>query len=149
MNLKIVKLERKHLIDCNEIDKLSFSSPWSPKEFEKELDNAIAHYFVAEIEGRAVGYGGYWWTFDEAQITNIAVHPEFRKKGIAQANLERMIEEVNDGFVKSLTLEVRKSNIAAQNLYAKMGFVQVGLRPKYYERTEDAVLMTKEIEYID
>ena len=69
--------------------------------------------------------------------------------GIAQAILKRMIEEVNDGFVKSLTLEVRKSNIAAQNLYAKMGFVQVGLRPKYYERTEDAVLMTKEIEYID
>ena len=148
MDVKIVKLERKHLSDCNEIDRLSFSSPWSPKEFEKELDNAIAHYFVAEVNDRAVGYGGYWWTFDEAQITNIAVHPDFRKMGIGQAILKRMIEDVNDGFVKTLTLEVRKSNIAAQNLYKKLGFVQVGLRPKYYERTEDAVLVTKEIEYI-
>jgi ribosomal-protein-alanine N-acetyltransferase len=149
IEIKIVPLNEKHLSDCNIIDSLSFESPWSPKEFERELSNAVAHYFVAEHNGKAIGYGGYWWVFDEAQITNIAVHPDYRQKGVAQAILDKMVNSVNDGFVKTMTLEVRKSNLPAQNLYKKNGFKEVGIRPKYYNHTEDAVLMTKEIESID
>ena len=149
IEIKIVPLNEKHLSDCNIIDSLSFVSPWSPKEFERELSNAVAHYFVAEYNGKAIGYGGYWWVFDEAQITNIAVHPDYRQKGVAQAILDEMVNSVNDGFVKTMTLEVRKSNIPAQNLYKKNGFKEVGVRAKYYNHTEDAVLMTKEIESID
>lgn len=145
MDIKIVKLEEKHLPDLKGIDALSFSSPWSPEEFKKELTNAIAHYFVAECDGKAVGYGGYWWTFDEAQITNIAVHPSFRRLGIAQKIIDAMVNSCDDGFVKTITLEVRESNMPARTLYEKMGFKIVGKRPKYYDRTEDAVLMTKEI----
>lgn len=145
MEIKIVKLSENHLPDLNEIDRLSFSSPWSPEEFKRELTNAIAHYFVAECEGKAIGYGGYWWTFDEAQITNIAVHPSFRRLGVAEKIIDEMVKSCDDGFVKTITLEVRESNIPARSLYEKKGFKIVGKRPKYYDHTEDAVLMTKEI----
>ena len=148
MNYEIVPMTEEHVTGIKNIDDLCFESPWSLKAFESELENPIAFYFVAVLDGQVIGYAGYWWTFGEAQITNIAVHPDFRKKGIASALMDKMIENCIDTDVYSITLEVRVSNNAAISMYEKYGFERVGLRPKYYSDKEDALLMTKELEQI-
>ena len=148
MNYEIVPMTKEHISGIKNVDDLCFESPWSLKSFESELDNPIAFYFVAISEGEVIGYCGYWWTFGEGQITNIAVHPSFRQKGIASALMDKMIEHCMDTDVYSLTLEVRVSNNAAISMYEKYGFERVGLRPKYYSDKEDALLMTKEIEQV-
>ena len=148
MDYKIVPMTEKHVAGIKEIDDLCFESPWSLKSFESELTNPLAVYFVAISEEKVIGYGGYWWVFDEGQITNIAVHPDFRQKGVASSLIEEMVKKCSVTDVYSLTLEVRKSNNPAISLYEKYGFKRVGLRPKYYDNKEDAVLMTKEIEQV-
>lgn len=148
MNYEIVPMMEEHVKGIKKVDDLCFESPWSLKSFESELTNPIAFYFVAVSEGEVIGYAGYWWTFGEAQITNIAVNPSFRKKGIASALMDKMIAHCIDTDVYSITLEVRVSNNAAINMYEKYGFERVGLRPKYYSDKEDALLMTKEIEKV-
>lgn len=148
MDYKIVPMTEQHVAGIKKIDDLCFESPWSLKSFESELTNPLAVYFVALLNDEVIGYCGYWWIFDEGQITNIAVHPKFRKKGIASALMDKMVEKCSVTDVYSLTLEVRKSNQAAISLYEKYGFERVGLRPKYYDNKEDAVLMTKEIEQV-
>lgn len=146
MKFKIVPMLEEHVGGIKKIDDLCFESPWSLKSFESELTNPLAVYFVALCDEEVVGYCGYWWVFDEGQITNIAVHPDFRRNKIASALIEKMVEKCSKTDVYSLTLEVRKSNAPAISLYEKYGFKRVGLRPKYYDNKEDAVLMTKEIE---
>ncbi len=148
MDYKIVPMTEQHVAGIKKIDDLCFESPWSLKSFESELTNPLAVYFVALLNDEVIGYCGYWWIFDEGQITNIAVHPKFRQKGIASALMDKMVEKCSVTDVYSLTLEVRKSNQAAISLYEKYGFERVGLRPKYYDNKEDAVLMTKEIEQV-
>ena len=145
MKYKIIPMERMHLEGIKAIDDLCFETPWSLKSFETEFENPLAVYFVALDAQRVIGYCGYWWIFDEGQITNIAVHPDYRGKGIAQSLLETMIEKCARTDVSTLTLEVRESNRSARHIYEKYGFLQVGLRPKYYGNKEDAVLMTKQI----
>lgn len=148
MEYKIIPMTEEHVIGIKKVDDLCFESPWSLKSFESELTNPIAFYFVAVSDGEVIGYCGYWWTFGEAQITNVAVHPEFRQKGIASALMDEMIKHCIDMDVFSITLEVRVSNNPAISMYEKYGFERVGLRPKYYDNKEDALLMTKEIEKI-
>lgn len=148
MKYKIVPMEKEHVLGIKEIDDLCFESPWSLKSFESEFSNPLAVYFVALKDDKVIGYCGYWWVFDEGQITNIAVHPDFRKMGIASALMDEMVKKCSVTDVYSLTLEVRVSNNAAISLYEKYGFKRVGLRPKYYDNKEDAVLMTKEIKQV-
>lgn len=138
--MKIVKLEEKHLDDLAEIDAVSHA-PWTKESFKSELTNGVARYSVMEDNGRAVGYIGYWWSFFEVQITFIAVHPDYRQQGIAQKLVSHIYEELKEMGVETIQLEVRKSNIPAISLYKKCGFVEVGVRPKYYGGKEDAVLM--------
>lgn len=142
---EIVPLTENHIDGIDEIDKLCFDSPWSRESFKKEIDNPIAFYFVAQNEGQVLGYGGMWWSFDTCEITNIAVHPNFRRHGIGKNVLLKLIDECKELEVKYLNLEVRKSNESARSLYIKSGFMEVGLRKGYYSNGEDAVLMTKEI----
>ncbi len=147
--IEIVKMERCHLDAIDEIDKTCFSNPWSMKSLETELENPIANYFVALCDGKVAGYGGYWWVFFEGEITNIAVHEKFRRKGIASKILEAMIDKCIETDTSAIHLEVRVSNESAISLYKKFGFKEDGIRPKYYDNKEDALLMTKEIEKID
>ena len=148
MEYKIVPMTKEHVAGIKKVDDLCFESPWSLKAFESELENPIAFYFVAISEEKVIGYCGYWWTFGEAQITNVAVAPEYRQKGIASALMDEMINHCREMDVYSVTLEVRVSNNAAISMYEKYGFERVGLRPKYYDGKEDALLMTKDIEKV-
>ena len=148
MDYKIIPMTAEHIAGIKKVDDSCFESPWSLKAFESELENPIAFYFVAVKDDEVIGYCGYWWTFGEAQITNVAVSPEYRQKGIASALMDEMINHCREMDVFSITLEVRVSNNAAISMYEKYGFERVGLRPKYYNNKEDALLMTKEIEKI-
>ncbi|MBM7583096.1 ribosomal-protein-alanine N-acetyltransferase [Caldicoprobacter guelmensis] len=126
-----------------EIEKMCFSVPWSRQSFVLEVEkNKCARYVVAEQDGNVLGYAGMWLIVDEAHVTNIAVHPLFRRKGIGQALLKALMMEAYRMGIDKMTLEVRASNIAAQSLYKKLGFVEVGVRKGYYsDNDEDAVIM--------
>lgn len=127
------------------ISTLSFPSPWSLESIEKELEsNDAAKYVTAKIDNQIIGYGGIWIILDEAHITNIAVHPEYRGIGVGDEIMEALIEICKIHHVSGMTLEVRKSNLRAQNLYRKYGFIEEGIRKKYYaDNQEDAVIMWK------
>ncbi|NLN42172.1 MAG: ribosomal protein S18-alanine N-acetyltransferase [Clostridiales bacterium] len=125
------------------IEKLCFSTPWSREAFRAEIErNHCARYVVAELEGKVIGYGGMWIILDEAHITNIAVHPDYRGKGVGEALMKALIGTASRLRVDGMTLEVRVSNVIAQNLYKKLGFVSVGVRKGYYgDNGEDALIM--------
>ncbi len=129
-----------------EIEHVSFATPWSRDSFVYELlENQRAVYLVARNEmKRVVGYIGMWVVFDEGHITNLATHPVFRRQGIGRALLDKLTEVSQTHGVKYLTLEVRRSNVSAQELYQKTGFVHMGVRRRYYlDNNEDAFIMWK------
>lgn len=126
------------------ITALSFKVAWSVDSFNNELTNKFARYVIAKCNGKVIGYGGMWLIMDEAHITNIAVHPEFRRTGAASLILKNMVNICKSESVTSMTLEVRDSNIGAQKLYKNFGFISEGIRPKYYgDNKEDAIIMWK------
>ncbi len=131
-----------------EVEKNSFSTPWSKEAFNLEITkNILARYLVAELEDKIVGYGGLWLIVDEGHITNIAVDEGHRNKGIGSLLLEGLIKICKEWNSKSMTLEVRESNEEAKNLYKKYGFKEYGIRPGYYaDDNEDAIIMWKKIE---
>lgn len=129
-----------------EIEKKCFSLPWSRESFESELLNEHAYYECAEENGNIIGYMGMWKILDECHITNVAVLPEHRNKGIATMLIDKMIGVCKCSEIENMTLEVRESNLPAINLYKKFGFFSVGKRPKYYQRPlEDAIIMWKKV----
>ncbi|MEN2984379.1 MAG: ribosomal protein S18-alanine N-acetyltransferase [Dictyoglomaceae bacterium] len=144
--INIRNMTEKDIDEVYEINRLSFSSPWSKESFEREIfSNKIANYFVAEKENKIVGYIGFWQIFREAQITTIAVHPDFRGKGIGEALLDYVIDLCRKNSIEAIVLEVRVSNTIAQNLYFKKGFKKIGIRKWYYRDGEDAVIMVKKL----
>lgn len=142
-NLVIRQAEIKDIDPIVILDELCFSVPWSRESIAREIvDNQLAFYIVAVIEDRVVGYAGLWAIVDEGHITNVAVHPDFRKKGIGEALVKVILDNSINNGLKSHTLEVRFSNEAAIGLYEKMGFQAAGIRKKYYEDNgEDAIIM--------
>lgn len=144
INIVIKPIEDDHIDGILTISLLSFPITWSKDSFEKELDNKFARYVVAVKDNIVVGYGGMWIIVDEAHITNIAVHPEFRNYGIGSMLVEALIDIAKLENVCAMTLEVRKSNSIAKNLYSKYGFIEEGIRKGYYEDNhEDAIIMWK------
>ncbi len=129
------------------IENLSFASPWSRRSFLYELtENKRAVYLVAELGGRIAGYIGMWVICDEGHITNLAVHPDFRRQGVGSRLLEELIVAAVARGVARMTLEVRVSNLGAQQLYANYGFETVGTRRRYYrDNNEDALIMWKTV----
>lgn len=128
------------------ISNACFSMPWSIESIEGEINNPLAKYIVARDEDSnlVVGFVGIWIVVGEGSITNIAVHPDYRKQGIGAKLLESLINLCTHLDCSLINLEVRASNYPAQNLYEKYGFVVDGLRKGYYEDSkEDAILMTK------
>jgi ribosomal-protein-alanine N-acetyltransferase len=132
--------------DVMVVEKLSFSIPWSKQAFLEEVtNNKNARYIIAKVNGITVGYAGLWKVFDEGHITNVAVHPEYRRSGVVFVLIEGLIEMAIKEDIARMTLEVRTSNIAAQNLYLKFGFKVEGFRKEYYaDNKEDAIIMWKE-----
>lgn len=126
-----------------DIETLSFPTPWTEAAFHHELkNNPFAHYTVAAQKDRVIGYCGVWLIVDEAHVTNIAVHPQFRGVQIGEQLLTYVMALVKLNGADKMTLEVRPSNTAALNLYEKLGFVHEGTRPRYYpDNYEDAWIM--------
>lgn len=126
------------------IDRCAFTLPWSENAYRRELqDNEHAHYWVADLAGQVVAYAGWWLMVDEAHLMTIATHPDWRRRGLAETLLVRIMDEACAHHALSITLEVRVSNTAAQALYARHGFVLVGRRKRYYrDNHEDALLLT-------
>lgn len=135
-------MEEKHVLDVYEVESLSFSYPWSIASLKRELTHEFSHYYVALLGDEVVGYCGLWMILDEGHITNIAVHPSYRRQGIGQLLMDHLLKVANENNLSGLTLEVRLSNFAAQTLYSKNGFVIEGIRKNYYVDTkEDALVM--------
>ncbi|MBO5244740.1 MAG: ribosomal protein S18-alanine N-acetyltransferase [Selenomonadales bacterium] len=130
-----------------EIEQASFSVPWSRDSFEREInENALAHYFVAEVDGRVIGYAGMWLIWDSANVTNVAVLGEYRGYGIGTALVKKMADVVKESGAQTLMLEVRRSNERAQSVYRNLGFTVCGVRKGYYEdNREDAILMDLDV----
>lgn len=126
------------------LDEICFTVPWRREDFEKELTgNHLALYIVAEDNGQVVGYAGLWCIVDEGHITNVAVHPDYRKEGLGWKLVNTMLINASEKFgTKNFTLEVRVSNMPAIKLYRSFGFAEVGRRRKYYsDNKEDAAIM--------
>jgi ribosomal-protein-alanine N-acetyltransferase len=145
----MVRVEPMALADLDavqEIERRSFRTPWPSHAYRTELEtNRLAHYLVARIAGRVVGYGGMWVMVDEAHITTFAVDPDFRRHGIGERLLLALLDLARARNAREATLEVRLSNLPARRLYEKYGFRPVGLRPRYYsDDNEDALIMTTE-----
>jgi ribosomal-protein-alanine N-acetyltransferase len=141
-----MEIRRMRLEDVDhilEVEKQSFTTPWSREAFQNELtQNHFAHYVVVEMDGEIIGYCGMWMIVDEAHITNIALLPEYRGRGMGETLLRGMMQAAKTYGAKKMTLEVRVSNVAAQKLYEKLGFEQQGVRPNYYtDNMEDAYIM--------
>ena len=145
-NLIINKMLIKDIEEVVLIEKLCFSLPWTRDSFLNELhSNKHAHYHIIRQKDRIVGYAGLWKVLDEGHITNIAVHPETRRMGVGSKLLEHIVKFSVEQEIFSLTLEVRKSNIPALELYKKFEFKEAGIRKAYYsDNNEDAVIMWKE-----
>lgn len=129
-----------------ELDRLSFSLPWPERSFRFEVtNNPNSRCWVAESDGRIVGALVAWLLVDELHIATLATHPDFRRQGVAQALLTHVLKLAAQEGALSSFLEVRASNEAAQGLYRKFGYEEVGRRPRYYkDNNEDAILMTLE-----
>ena len=140
-------LRPQHIDDMERIEVECFSVPWSREALEDELDNPYARYVVCtDTDGNVVGYIGSRIVLDSADITNVAVRPQYRRRGIGYDLVTRMLEQMTALGVTSVLLEVRESNLPAQNCYARAGFAVVGRRKNYYELPkEDALLMGREL----
>lgn len=136
--------------DVEEVVKLEALSygehHWSKESFYNELENNLAHYYCAIDENNSLmGYAGCWHIFEEAHITTLSVHPDHRKKGVAQTLMFSIIDDCYKNKVKYITLEVRESNVPAISLYEKNGFKSIGTRKNYYQdNNENALIMFTE-----
>ena len=143
MHINIMKIEKfalQYLDDVANIEKVCFAHPWSRQDLKNQLDLDTSHFVVAVVDGVAVGYMGLQIFSGEGYVTNVAVLPEYRQRGIAKALIGAALK--ND--MRFITLEVRESNTSAIRLYEKAGFENAGIRPKFYSNpNENAIIMTK------
>ena len=144
--VRIVPMNADHLDEVAELERICFSAPWSRNMLAEELDNALSAFLVAlDGDGKVVGYAGLQVILDEGYITNVAVRPEWRRRGVAGKLLQVFLDFAQANKLAFLTLEVRESNYGAIALYGSRGFRSVGRRRNYYEHPrEDAVIMTRE-----
>ena len=127
------------------IEQASFRTPWKREHFESELSGRYSFPFVAELVGRVVGFVCLVTLFEEAQILDIAVSPDQRGRGIARLLMEHACSVAREQHAEVLSLEVRASSAAAIGLYRQAGFRQVGIRTNYYDSSEDALLLEKNL----
>ena len=143
--IQYVSMNESHVAPIAQLEKLCFSDPWSENSIRYELTNPLSFWMVAMEGDRVAGYVGSQTVLDEADMMNIAVHPDFRCRGVAKSLVESLVDGLKERNVHCLTLEVRASNDPAISLYQKLGFAQVGRRPNYYRNPkEDALILRKE-----
>jgi ribosomal-protein-alanine N-acetyltransferase len=140
-NISLRPFAKADLSRVLEIERISFLSPWKEEFFISESRNPHSCFLVAEKKEEVLGYICCWFIAEEGQILNIAVHPDSRQSGLGKLLVQEILKEAKKKGVDSLSLEVRKSNIAALSLYKELGFYETTIRRKYYENGEDALLM--------
>ncbi|HHW07310.1 MAG TPA: ribosomal protein S18-alanine N-acetyltransferase [Clostridia bacterium] len=145
--LMIVPMAEEHLDQVLAIEQVSFPTPWSRNSYLRELsDNQFAYYYVCLLGDKVLGYMGMWLIIDEAHVTTIAVHPDYRGRALGRVLLEELMARAAALGADKITLEVRPSNHVAQRLYRRVGFVPAGIRKGYYTDTkEDAIIMWKHL----
>ncbi|MFN6120914.1 MAG: ribosomal protein S18-alanine N-acetyltransferase [Actinomycetes bacterium] len=140
----IEPMRRRDVPAIMEIEQVSYPKPWTPNVFQSEIElsrRGERHYLVARRDTRLVGYAGAMFVVVDAHVTNIAAAPHQRRTGVATRLLAELAWEAIRRDCQALTLEVRASNTGAQALYREFGFAPVGIRQKYYENVEDAIVM--------
>lgn len=144
MDIVIDKIQAENISDVAEIEKICFAHPWSEKSLKEQLKNDISHFFVAkDMDGTAIGYAGMQAIVGEGYVTNIAVLPQYRGRGIGSCLVKQLIDTTNDLKLDFISLEVRPSNTVAIALYEKYGFKEAGRRKNFYRSpTEDGLIMT-------
>ena len=143
--IRLEMMTDAHVGQVAELEKICFSDPWSEKSVASELKNPLSLWLVAVDGNRVAGYIGSQSVEGEADVMNVAVHPDYRRQGIARRLVEGLVAALKEKGVYSLALEVRASNAPAISLYERLGFSQVGLRPNYYRNPkEDAYILRKE-----
>ena len=143
----LTQMNAAHVSQVAELERICFADPWSEKSVASELDNKWALWLVALDGDTVVGYIGSQTAVDETDVMNVAVHPDHRRQGIAEALIKKLVLELKERGSHALMLEVRASNAPAISLYEKLGFLQVGLRKNYYRNPkEDALILRKEWE---
>ena len=145
MNIEIQKMKKEHLEQIQDILLTDFDEFWNAGVLKNELENPLSEYIVALEEKEVVGYAGIWQPDDEGHVTNIVTKKDKRGNKIGTLMLEEIINIAKNKNMKSITLEVNVNNNIAINLYKKYDFKEVGIRPKYYNNADDAIIMTKEI----
>ena len=144
--MELVKMNADHVASVAAIEKECFGREgWSERSVAGELTNALALWLVAVEDGAVAGYVGSQTVCGETDMMNVAVTADFRRRGIAERLVTALVEELKALESRCLTLEVRASNTPAQALYEKLGFVEIGRRPRYYQNPkEDALILRKE-----
>ena len=140
----IEPMRRSHVKDALVIEEQVYPKPWTAGVFNSEIDLARKgerHYVVGLMGGEVAAYGGLMLALDEAHVTNIAVEPRFHRRGLATRVLLHLVREAIARGYEALTLEVRVSNEAAREMYRSFGFAPAGIRQRYYESSEDAIVM--------
>jgi ribosomal-protein-alanine N-acetyltransferase len=143
MKFIVRKMTLEDVPNVIDLDQKSFSLPWPERSFRFELTaNPASRCWVADLDGMIVGMIVVWLIIDEAHVATLATHPDFRRRGIAKKLLSHALRHLMEDGARSSFLEVRESNIAAQEMYRKFGYEASGRRPHYYkDNNEDAILM--------
>lgn len=142
-NMKICEMAESHIEKIAELERMSFSEPWSEKSLREQLDNPAAYFIVLEDGNETAGYGGMHVVAGEAYIDNVAVFPDKRGRGMGAEILRALTDEAIKRECDFISLEVRKSNPAVR-LYERAGFHEAGRRKGFYAKPkEDALIMTK------
>ena len=141
--VRISPMRRRHIRSILKIEEVVYPRPWAASVFASEIEQVprARRYYVAHVGRHLVGYGGLLVAPDSAHITNVAVDPGHRRQGIATRLLLALARDAVDRGAPALTLEVRVGNDGAQQLYRGFGFVPAGMRKRYYEGTDDAIVM--------
>ena len=144
--MKIIQMAERHLVDVAELERLCFGEPWSVDALRLLLGDMALGY-VCEIDGRAVAYAGMMLVPGEGQVTNVAVHPDFRRRGMGRMLTEALCREARERALEQISLEVRESNLSAIALYQSLGFYEAGRRRRFYRNpSEDALVMLLDVE---
>lgn len=142
--IQVVTMAEEHISALAQLEKECFADPWSEKALAEELTNPNAVFRVALIDEEVAGYVGMLHVLDEGDICNVAVFDKFRRRGVATALIQHLVDYAVENQLSFITLEVRESNIGAQKFYETMGFETIGIRKNFYDNPkEHAILMNK------
>ena len=142
--MKIENMTADHVAAVARLEAVCFADPWSERSVASEVNNPLSLWLVALEGDCVVGYIGSQTVLDESDMMNVAVHPDHRRRGVAEVLVLALCEALKQRGSGCLTLEVRASNEPAKALYGKLGFELVGRRPNYYRNPrEDALILRK------